>query len=484
MGNSLYSKQLAPTQESERNVSSWDMFITWTAIAVNIGGFALALSLYPQFSPLTILWAFFLGYTSVVLLVVLVGDIGLTYGLTFSVYVRSCFGYVGTHIPGVIRLVTCWFWLGFQTGIGALALDAVVESLTGYSNFWLMAILFTAAQVLNTAYGVKGIAKFNWFAMVFLIIVLLGLMVVILNDYNTTVFEVFSQAASNVGQSTSFALAVSGAAGAWFAVSINAMDFTRTMKKSPNYNKQRFLKRNFGFVLSSFGGLTISGIMVIAIGMVSGITTGTWSPIDFAISAFQDQEVMMMICFISILLAQWSTNSGSNLLPAANILMNFSPKHIGFVTALVISSIASLALRPWVLIEHLSFVLAVLGACGGPVVGIMISDYYLVRKRKLNLPELYRKDGQYKYWKDINPAAFISFFASLLVSFTISVDIAIYLSLIISIPLYWALMKYWIVKVYPQAELQKSFVPVYTYILEEDASQHPSSEFPAVKKPV
>ena len=107
-----------------------------------------------------------------------------------------------------------------------------------------------------------------------------------------------------------------------------------------------------------------------------------------------------------------------------------------------------------------------------------------MRKRKLNLPELYRKDGQYKYWKDINPAAFISFFASLLVSFTISVDIAIYLSLIISIPLYWALMKYWIVKVYPQAELQKSFVPVYTYILEEDASQHPSSEFPAVKKPV
>ena len=83
-----------------------------------------------------------------------------------------------------------------------------------------------------------------------LIIVLLGLMVVILNDYHTTVFEVFSQTASNVGQSTSFALAVSGAAGAWFAVSINAMDFTRTMKKSPNYNKQRFLKRNFGFVLT------------------------------------------------------------------------------------------------------------------------------------------------------------------------------------------------------------------------------------------
>ena len=108
MGNSLYSKQPAPTQESEKNVSSWDMFITWTAIAVNIGGFALALSLYPQFSPLTILWAFFLGYTSVVLLVVSVGDIGLTYGLTFSgcpILLWLC----RDTFPGVIRLVTCWF---------------------------------------------------------------------------------------------------------------------------------------------------------------------------------------------------------------------------------------------------------------------------------------------------------------------------------------------------------------------------------------
>src|SRR5699024_523217 len=121
----------------------------------------MALSLYPQYSPMQILGILFVGYLICVVFMIFIGDIGLTYGITYSVFIRSCFGIKGSHIPGVIRLISCLFWAGFQTYVAATALNAILLTTIGVSNLWVCIIVFQAVQVINAARGVKSMAIFN-----------------------------------------------------------------------------------------------------------------------------------------------------------------------------------------------------------------------------------------------------------------------------------------------------------------------------------
>jgi NCS1 family nucleobase:cation symporter-1 len=463
----LVSEELLPTSDEKRTISSLDLFFIWAAIAINIGGFAMAFSLYPQFSPLQILGIVFIGYLICVILIIFTGDIGLTYGLTYSVFIRSSFGYLGAHIPGIIRVVSCVFWCGFQTYLAAEAIDVIMIILTGYSNIWLMIILFTAVQVANACFGVKAMAKFDGPAVVFLLVVLAVLLGTILNMNDASIFEIMSMPADPLAPKTSIALAISGAAGGWIAIPVTFMDISRNMKRKKDFESQGFFKRNRGVIGATLLGITVISPIMMLCGLISGVLTGTWNPIEFAQIAFSHKPVVLLICLLAILFAQWSTNTAANMLPAANILVNISPKHIKFPVAMVLVGIISIVIRPWKYADSLYFMLAILSALIGPLLGIMLTDYFILRKRKLNVPELFKSGGQYEYYKNFNPAGIISLVLSCTIGMICSMDYALYIGLVISMILYYVLMKAWILKKYPQAEMEEGFVVRYTVDTDE-----------------
>ncbi|MDR2079534.1 MAG: cytosine permease [Treponema sp.] len=461
--NFLVSEEILPTTEGKRTISALDLFFIWAAIAINIGGFAMAFSLYPQFSPLAILGIVFLGYLICVILIVFIGDIGLTYGITYSVFIRSSFGYLGSHLPGLVRVVSCLFWCGFQTWLAATAMDAIMVIATGYSNLWLMIILFTIIQVANACFGIKAMAKFDGPAVVFLLIVLAVLLGTIINMNNTSVITIMQTAADPTAPKISIALAISGAAGGWIAIPVTFMDISRTMKRKRDFATQSFWQRNKGVVFSTLVGITIISPVMMLCGLISGVLTGTWNPIEFAQIAFASKPAVLIICFLSILFAQWSTNTAANMLPAANILVNINPKLVKFPYAMILVGILSVVIRPWIYLSKLYFMLAILSALVGPLLGILLTDYYILRKRKLNVPALFKKGSQYEYANNFNPAGIISLVVSCVIGMLCSMDFALYIGMAVSMILYYVLMKYWIIKKYPQAELDPDYNPVYDY---------------------
>lgn len=442
----LRNPELLPTLDSQRDLSLVDYTLLWAGMTINIAGFAIGAQLYPGLSPLMIIGAILVGYILVTALLVLTGDIGLTYGIPFTVYLRACFGYTGSIIPGLIRTVPCFFWFGFQTWVGALALDTIMKMTIGYSNLTLLIVIFGAVQVFNAIYGLKAMAKFDWIAIPLLAIVLSATFLWLLKINDATIADII--AAPSTGKS-SFIFAVMGISGGWITMALNSSDLTRKLKRTDNFENQTFFQRNRNALVAEMLGLVIVGALILIVGMTAGILTGVWNPIDVVVTAFQDSSpIILIFAFLTIAFAQWSTNTAANLMPPAYILINVFPK-LNFAKATIITGIIGVLIMPWKFGDYLVQFQVITSGLLGPIVGIMIADYYLIRKRMLNVNDLYEDNGQYTYKNNYNPAAMWTLAASFIAGVIIK-DYAFFASFGVSIVLYVVLMKNLVLNKYEQ----------------------------------
>lgn len=444
--NSLRSPELLPTQERDRDLSLLDFTLLWAGMTINIAGFAIGAQLYPGLSPMRIIYAIFCAYLMVTGLLVLTGDIGIKYGIPFTVYTRACFGYKGSYIAGFIRAIPCFFWFGFQTWVGAVALNEVMKIFVGYSNVTILIILFGAIQVINAIYGLKAMAKFDWIAIPTLAIVLGAMMFWLLKSNNVTVIDILATPGKNNG---SFSFAVMGIAGGWITMALNSPDLTRNLKRSPDFEKQSFLQRNKNSIIAQILGLVLVGAAILIVGMTAGILTGTWNPIDVAIQSFgKSKPIVLIFSFLTIVFAQWSTNTAANLLPPAYILINIFPK-LRFAIATILSGIIGIIIMPWKFGNYLVQFQAITSGLLGPIVGIMIADYYIIRKQKLNIKDLYEEGGQYTYKNNFNPAGILSLIISFIIAMIFS-DYAFFIGFGLSVILYIVFMNRMVLKKYDQ----------------------------------
>lgn len=465
-GISLTGKDIMPTSGKERNMSSLAYFILWVGIAVQLVTPITAAQLYPALSPMQIIIACIIGNLIVAVLLTFLGDIGVRYGIPYAVYIRACFGYLGAHIPALIRAIPAIFWFGFQTWMGAYALDAIMKMLTGYSNLTLLIILFGAVQIINTAMGMEAITKFEWLASPSILIIGIVLQVFIMKQHDITFSEIFSQGGEG-GVSMGFAVVVM--MGTYITMALNAPDFTRFLKTKNVGNETKWWTANRGSFWAHTFGLVGSMVLFTIIGLTSGVATGTWNPIDAMVQTMgKDNPMLLVVCLAFVILAQWSTNISANLLPPGYIIVNLFPRKISFAMGAIIAGIIGLLIQPWNYAEFVPQILLVITATLAPIVGIMFTDYYLLRKRRLNIEELYKVDGQYKYWKNMNPAAIIAYIPAGL-SVLLFPDYGFVTALLIAMGLYYTLMKYWICKIYDQPEITNPNFHIATQEVKKEA---------------
>ncbi|RFU61013.1 NCS1 family nucleobase:cation symporter [Bacillus sp. V59.32b] len=449
-GISLTGKDIMPTLETERNMTPIAYFILWVGIAVQLVTPIAAAQLYPALSPMQIIVACILGNLIVAILLTLLGDIGIRYGVPYAVFIRASFGYLGAHIPALVRAIPAIFWFGFQTWMGAYALNAIMELLTGYSNLTLLIIVFGIVQIINTAMGMEAITKFEWLASPSILIIGIILQVYIMQQHNLTFSEIFARGGEG---GISMGSAVVVMMGTYITMALNAPDFTRFLKTGTAGDKAQWWKLNKGSFLAHTLGLVGSMLLFTIIGLTSGVATGTWNPIDAMVQTMgKDNPLLLVICLIFVILAQWSTNISANLLPPGYVIVNLFPRKITFAMGAIIAGIIGLLIQPWNYAEYVPQILMIITATLAPIVGIMFTDYYLLRKRRLNVEDLYKAGGQYRYWKNVNPAAIIAYIPA---GFSVLLfpDYGFVSALLVAAVLYYTLMKYWICKIYEQPEI-------------------------------
>jgi NCS1 family nucleobase:cation symporter-1 len=353
------------------------------------------------------------------------------------------------------------FWLGFQSFLGATAINSILVIVTGggwsgsFNGMLAILVIFIGIQVVTTARGVNAIAWFE--KLVSPVMVLMGLYILywIMSENNITLLDIIQTPAGDVpsGQMQyTFGYAVTSATGYWATMSLNILDFTRYYKAPETTS---WYKRNKGLIWSQAIGVVTTMVFFAFIGAAAMVATGLWNPVD-VITSMNAPTALTIIALIVAALAQWSTNIGANILPPANIFVNaFAPK-VNFAGGCIIAGIIAFAMQTWKYGNFLITIFAYISGALGAIAGTMIVDYYILRGRKLNVVDLYKFDGQYRYCKNYNPAAFIAY----LVGFGTALlwlDWAFLVSGILGGVVYFLLMRYWGAKKYGQLEIMERF---------------------------
>ncbi|MBM7648617.1 NCS1 family nucleobase:cation symporter-1 [Bacillus ectoiniformans] len=449
----LKSPDLLPIAHKDRSISTFGFSVLWVGMAVVLAAFALGGAGVQSMPLIWVLLASLIGCVAIGLLITLIADIGIEHGVSFPIYLRAPFGTVGTHIPSLLRGLAASIWFGINSYFGAAAINGILNVLTGFDNWFICFFLFVVVQVVNTSIGIKAVEKFADLAAPTIILISLWMYYTLVDTADAAGKDVWSwveSPASGAVLFTAFLTVVFGNMGYWSTLAADISSLSRFIK-APQYEKNWF-KRNKGALVGSVVALPLTQTFVVAIGGVAYIAVGNYDPIV----ALQESAsgIVLAILLLMIVFAQWSTNTTANLVPAGTIFSNVGGPKVPFYAGVIIAGIIGMVTQPWNLFNMLIPFLLVIGGVLSAIVGILFADYYLLRKRRVNVPDLYEYDGQFRYHMGINWAGMISW----AVGGTAAVIFSNY-SFVVGFGLaavcYYVLTKFWWFKLYKQAEIEE-----------------------------
>lgn len=391
--------ELLPSTSEQRTIGTGDLFVLCAGMVVNVVGLIIPTQIFMAggLSALEVLTTAFFGFCLVSCLITMTGDIGTRYGVPFTVFIRDCFGVKGAIVGSISRAIVCMTWCGVIGYLGASAIHAILESTIGMSNFWVVFVIFMGLQLFNASRGVKSMSRFGWLAIPLLGIMLSAMVIWLLNKYDASLGAVLTMSSKPAAMgSFTFFGAISVFAGGWLSEALNGSDLSRKLKLSPNSNNQSFMARNRSMIIAFSFGFVGTGLILSGAGLIAGSLSGTYDPVEMIKASFADNTVILVISCLTLVAAQWSTNTCANIFPATLILLNAAPK-LSFTTATWIIGLISCAMMPWLLLDHLAYVQIVFSSCLAPILAIMLVHYYLILKTKVNVDSLY--DGSLPSWK-------------------------------------------------------------------------------------
>ncbi|HSK11913.1 MAG TPA: NCS1 family nucleobase:cation symporter-1 [Phnomibacter sp.] len=197
--------------------------------------------------------------------------------------------------------------------------------------------------------------------------------------------------------------------GFWATMSISIADITRYASSQKAQVAGQFLGLPGTMVLYSFVGIFVTSAAVINFKDILVAEDVPWDPVQL-IARFED-PVVVVVAQLFMLIATLSTNIAANVIAPANAFSNLYPKKISFRMGGVITGIIGIIICPWLLLNEISNILIFISGLLGPVLGILIADYFWLRRQTLHLEELYKVEGAYTYRNGFNPAAIISLLA-------------------------------------------------------------------------
>ncbi len=422
----LWNRDLAPTPPERRTWTTYNIAALWIGMSVVITTYTLASGLIGQGmnwwqAMITIL----LGNTIVLIPMVLNAHAGTKYGISFPVLCRAAFGVRGANVPAILRAIVACGWFGIQTWIGGLALDALFKAAwSGWAalpgSTWICFFLFWAIQVVIIVKGIEGIRHLeSWSAPLLLAGGAVLLVWAIRNGGGLSRILAESDKMRS-GQSTFWALfpaALTASVGYWATLSLNIPDFTRYAKSQRSQMLGQALGLPTTMTLFAFIGVAVTSATLGIFGKAM------WDPIELvtAIASRSAAGVGSMIIIAAalvILIAQLTTNMAANVVSPSNDFSNLNPKKISYVAGGLITAVVGVLMMPWKLYSDAAAYIftwligysSLMGAIGG----VLIADYWVIRRQQLSVRDLFMTDGRYSYGNGVNSRAVIALVVAIL----------------------------------------------------------------------
>jgi len=426
--SSLHNEDLAPIPPNKRTWGTWNYAALWISMSLCIPTYMLASSLIEGgMNWWQAILTIFLGNTIVLIPMILNGHAGTKYGISFPVFARASFGTVGANIPAILRAIVACGWFGIQTWIGGFAIyQAVRLWFPAMDNLpqifpasWSLAtgpaicfFLFWLLNMYVVYLGVDSIKKLLVFKAIFLPAAALALLFWAINavDGLGPILETPSKFNTTAEFLHFFFPALTGMVGFWATLSLNIPDFTRYAKSQKAQVNGQVIGLPPSMTLFAFIGVVVTSATTIVFG------TTIWDPVVLAAKF----ESKFLVCFamIAIAISTLATNIAANLVSPANDFSHLSPKKINFRTGGYITGILGVIIFPWKLIAdpsgYIFTWLIAYSSLLGPIGGIMIVDYFFIRKKELVVKELFNTKGIYSYTKGTNLKAIIALVVGIL----------------------------------------------------------------------
>ena len=416
----LFNHDLSPTKIKERTWGTYNIASLWIGMSVCITTYMLASGLIAGgMNWWQALITIALGNVIVLVPMVLNAHAGTKYGIPFPVLARSAFGTLGSNVPAILRAIVACGWFGIQTWIGGQALNSLISILIPQWGIWSLgsAASFLIFWAMNVYFIINGMESIRWLEALgapFLLVV--GIALLVWAYVKGGGFgPILSQPSKfqTMGEFWRFFIpSLTGMVGYWATLSLNIPDFSRFAKSQ----KAQMVGQAIGLpptmALYSFIGVAVTSATVVIFG------EAIWDPVVL-LSKFQN-PIIVIISMFALLIATLTTNIAANVVSPANDFSNIYPKKITFIRGGMMTAVLGIVIMPWKLLSDYSAYIFgwLVGYSGflGPIAGILICDYFLVKKRKLTDVDLYRRGGEYEYKNGFNLKAIFALAAGIVVA--------------------------------------------------------------------
>lgn len=428
----LYNADLAPVSSAERRWGLASFAALWISMSACIPTYMLASSLIGggmNWSQAIV--TIFLGNAIVVIPMILNAHAGTKYGIPFPVFCRASFGTAGANIPALLRAFVACGWFGIQSWIGGNAIYKILavfwpalatgsaENFLGINAAQFACFLFFWAINMWVVY--RGIDSIRLLLNIKApLLIALGLALLWwAYDAAGGFGPILSQpSAFDAGQPkagqfwTFFFPALTGMIGFWATLSLNIPDFSRYAKTQRDQAVGQALGLPLTMALYAFIGVAVTSATTIIYGET------IWDPVD-VLTRFKN-PVVLVVAMLALCIATLATNIAANVVSPANDFAHLAPKKISFRVGGLITGVIGILMMPWKLVADPSgYIFTWLigySALLGPIGGIMIADYFVYRRRTLNVPALYLRHGPHHYTNGFSVVALIALLVAILPS--------------------------------------------------------------------
>jgi NCS1 family nucleobase:cation symporter-1 len=349
-----------------------------------------------------------LGNLIVLVPMLLNAHAGAKYGIPFPVFVRASFGVRGANIPAVLRALVACGWFGIQSWIGGQAIFSMLKILwpaaaQAAGGQWFCFFAFWLLNIAVIWRGIETIKILEGIGAPFMLGIGLLLLWWITGKAGGLgpVLSAPSKFHNSAEFMHFFIPSLTGMVGFWATVALNIPDFTRYAKSQKAQAVGQALGLPAAMTLYSFIGVAVTSASVVLFG------EAIWDPVVL-LGKFH-QPVVASIALVALLVATLNTNVAANVVSPSNDFSNLNPRLISFRTGGLITGVMGVLMMPWKLLTDFSSYIFgwLVGYSGllGPIAGVMIADYFLVRRSRLNVGDLYRRGGEYEYRNGVNPRA-------------------------------------------------------------------------------
>ena len=418
--SALIQRDLAPTTAANRTWNTYNYIALWFSMSMEVTTYMLASSLIAGgMNWKQAIFTILLGNLIVLVPMLLNAHAGAKYGIPFPVFVRASFGALGANIPAMLRALVACGWFGIQSWLGGQAIAAmiaVVWPATAHNPavLWASFLGFWLLNMFVVWCGVESIRFLQSFSAPFMLVMSLMLLFWMLHKAGG--FGPMLSAPSRFHRPAAFFISsfpsLTAMVGYWATLSLNIPDFTRYAKSQDS----QIVGQAFGLPVA----MTLYSFIGIACTSASEKIFGEpiWSPITL-LGRFH-QPVVALLALVAVLVATLNVNIGANVVSPSNDFSNLAPRLISFRTGGLITGFLGLAMMPWKLMSTFGTYIFgwLVGYSGllGPVAGIMVADYFLIRGTHLDVASLYHRGGPYEYSRGFNPRAVAALVAGVFVA--------------------------------------------------------------------